>query len=245
MRKRLNESFKERIKVIRSACNFWMSKQTLENLEKIRLYELDIIKTFLPLDGVILEIGAGTGWQTAILRKQGYNVIAIDINSCNYKDHQIIDIIEYDVRNIPFPDMHFNAIFSSNVLEHIKHIDEFQVEMSRVLKDDGIAIHVIPSSSWRIWTSLTHIVSRWSIPRAHGEHASNALTEVFYFSRYWWSTMLSKSKWKLVGIKSNDLFYTGCSVFDSRLNIQIRKIISRIIGSVCNVYVLQKKNCID
>lgn len=240
MRKRLNESFKERIKVIRSACNFWMSKQTLENLEKIRLYELDIIKTFLPPDGVILEIGAGTGWQTAILRKQGYNVIAIDINSCNYKDHQIIDIIEYDGRNIPFPDMHFNAIFSSNVLEHIKHIDEFQVEMSRVLKDDGIAIHVIPSSSWRIWTNLTHIFSRWSIPRSHGEHAPNAIVEIFYFSRRWWSRLFLKSKWKLKAIESNKLLYTGCLVFGSRLGFRFRKLLSHCLGGAASIYVMEK-----
>lgn len=244
MRQRLNELFKKRIKVIRSACNFWMSKQTLENLEKIRLYELDIIKTFLPPDGLILEIGAGTGWQTAILRKQGYNVIAIDINSCNYKDHQIIDIIEYDGRKIPFPNMYFDAIFSSNVLEHIKQIDEFQGEMSRVLKDDGIAIHVLPSSCWRIWTTFTHVVSRWTIPNVHGEHASNSLTEIFYFSRFWWSNTFSKSNWAIVDIRSNQLFYTGCSIFDLRLSIQIRKRIARVIGGVCNIYALQKKKCI-
>lgn len=36
------------------------------------------------------------------------------------------------------------------------HLDELLREISRVLKPGGIAIHVLPTPSWRFWTSLSH-----------------------------------------------------------------------------------------
>ena len=33
---------------------------------------------------------------------------------------------------------------------------EFQSEMQRVLTKDGIAIHLMPTATWRLWTNLTH-----------------------------------------------------------------------------------------
>jgi SAM-dependent methyltransferase len=49
-----------------------------------------------------------------------------------------------------------DVIFSSNVLEHVPHIEEFEAELLRVLKPGGVAIHVLPTTSWRLWTSVAH-----------------------------------------------------------------------------------------
>lgn len=106
--------------------------------------------------GSLLEIGAGAGWQAQELSKKGYKVDAIDIKSSQYLKDSIWPVKEYDGFNIPFPDNYFDYIFSSNVLEHIPHIEKFQSEIYRVLKNRGLAIHIVPSASWRFWTNITH-----------------------------------------------------------------------------------------
>jgi len=103
----------------------------------------------------MLEIGGGAGWQAEFFRKQGYNVVSVDVPSGNYREAKTFDIIEYDGHILPFHDNAFDIIFSSNVLEHIPHVEDFQKEVKRVLKDDGTVIHVIPSVSWRILSFLT------------------------------------------------------------------------------------------
>src|SRR5262249_28782812 len=49
-----------------------------------------------------------------------------------------------------------DVVFSSNVLEHIAHVERFQREMQRVLRPGGRAIHIVPSACWRLWTSVAH-----------------------------------------------------------------------------------------
>ncbi len=47
---------------------------------------------------------------------------------------------------------------SSNVLEHIPHVERFQREILRVLKPNGRMIHALPTSTWRVTTSLAHYI---------------------------------------------------------------------------------------
>ena len=63
---------------------------------------------------------------------------------------------DYDGRHIVAPDASFDIVFSSNVLEHIRTLDLTLSELRRVLRPGGIAIHILPSASWRLWTSLGH-----------------------------------------------------------------------------------------
>lgn len=135
----------------------------LEFLKKVRQYELkkviESLKRYKKASNIkILEIGAGTGWQALELSKLEYEVYAIDIESSGYKDERIWNIVDYDGVAIPFEDKKFDVVFSSNVLEHIPHIINFQNEMQRVLKDNGIAIHLMPTGTWRFWTILTHYI---------------------------------------------------------------------------------------
>lgn len=102
----------------------------------------------------MLEIGSGTGFQLKFLKERARCAVGIDIESSIFRENQTENIIEYDGRNIPFDDSSFDMVFSSNVLEHIRNIDGFLVEMKRVLKDNGIGVHILPSRSWRLFTSI-------------------------------------------------------------------------------------------
>jgi len=83
-------------------------------------------------------------------------VEAIDIPGRSHSEDPAWPVQEYDGKHIPFPDNHFGIIFSSNVLEHIPHVRSFQCEIMRVLKADGIAVHILPTASWRFYTTLAH-----------------------------------------------------------------------------------------
>lgn len=125
-------------------------------LEKIRDYEYQRVKHFMPESGCVLEIGAGAGWQAKRFHEDGYDVEAIDIDTSRYKNERIWPVIEYDGRHLPFPDASFDIVYSSSVLEHIIELEDYQSEIQRVLKPGGKAIHVVPGTTWRLWTTIAH-----------------------------------------------------------------------------------------
>lgn len=132
------------------------NRLTADFLEAIRLSELTqietILKTTVPAGAKILEIGAGTGWQARELSARGYEVTAIDIPTSNHGQARIWPIIDFDGRLIPFPDKSFDIVYSSNVLEHVEHINTLNNEIARVLSDGGTAIHYVPTAAWRAWS---------------------------------------------------------------------------------------------
>lgn len=125
-------------------------------LSEIRARELQRVLEVLPTGGKLLEIGAGAGWQAKALSDAGFEVTAIDIESGGYEEQRVWPVKSYDGVKIPFPDSSFDIVFSSNVLEHIPHGEEFQSEIRRVLRPQGRAVHVLPTATWRFWTSLAH-----------------------------------------------------------------------------------------
>jgi len=122
----------------------------------MRSIELALAETLLPAGGRILELGAGDGWQASILARHGFTVTALDVAGSAGNAKQYAPVTIYDGRTIPFPDRSFDAVFSSNVLEHVKDFDRIQAELTRVLTTDGIAVHCVPSATWRLWTTLGH-----------------------------------------------------------------------------------------
>lgn len=129
------------------------------SLEKIRLCELERVIPYFPGDARILEIGAGNGWQARALAERGYEIKAIDYAHKDFevmRQNRVFSVQDYDGYNIPYPNQSFDVVFSSNVLEHIPHVESFQAEIRRILKPQGIAVHILPTSTWRLWTTVTH-----------------------------------------------------------------------------------------
>lgn len=248
----------------------------MQALSIIRKHEIDIaIQHFPPLgQGTscqVLELGAGTGQQAKYLSNEGYSVFAIDLPSSSYKDSQIFKIKEYDGKNIPAENEKFDVVFSSNVLEHVVEIDDVLQETHRVLKKNGITIHIIPSPTCRIWSIPAHyiwlakrIIDRFTLrgdlssnirpprtpastkewlgtffPLRHGERG-NTLTEIYYFSQFYWKRKFISHNFAIQEIFTNDIFYTMANVLGSSLNLEIRKILSKFMGSSCYIYVLTK-----
>lgn len=128
-------------------------------LHQIRAFEYDLISGYFHSGARILEIGGGTGYQARKLSDDGFDVVSIDLPDSTYAGNQEFPVQFYDGRNFPFPDKSFDIVFSSNVLEHVRDLDQLQQEILRVLKPGGYCIHLMPTGSWRFWTNITHYIS--------------------------------------------------------------------------------------
>ena len=259
-----------------------MSQSFVENL---RLSEFALVLAeikALKHDGCrILEIGAGTGLQAKEFSDAGFKIDAIDIKESAYRGSRIWPVEDYDGIHIPFSDQMFDVVLSSSVLEHVPHLDQMQREIERVLKDDGIAVHVVPGASWVLLSALTHypyifklafnqlrgmlsgrsvnsspgkgvppkrlrerftlieMVVRVLMPPRHGERGI-WLSELHYFSKRAWVKCFEESGWTIEKYLTNKLFYSGNLIFGSRLNLESRKRLGRILFGVCHVFVLTK-----
>lgn len=104
----------------------------------------------------VLELGAGDGWQSRALADAGFRMTAIDVDAARIGNRPVFPVSLYDGVSLPFPDASFDAIYSSNVMEHVVAFDRVQDELRRVLRPGGFAIHCVPSGVWRTWTTLGH-----------------------------------------------------------------------------------------
>ena len=139
-----------------------MSHEEFLKLVRSRELESALMHFPSPTEGAerrsVLEIGAGTGLQASMLAARGYNVVAIDLPTSHYLRDRVFDVIDYDGRHIHCASGSMDIVFSSNVLEHVSDIDSFLDETARVMTDDGIAIHIIPTSSCRTWSLPAHYI---------------------------------------------------------------------------------------
>lgn len=217
----------------------------------------------------ILEIGSGTGAQLNVMGELASEVTGVDLADGTYAAVADPRIISYDGHVLPFRDGAFDLVFSSNVLEHIAHWDEFQKEIARVLAPDGRCVHVLPTHHWRFWTTLVTVGlspitlavrmalsvrdRKWLLPKTmpqildliigerHGEFGTR-LSEYEVFKPTSWADAFSKAGWHIVEMRPIELFYEGNMVLGGRLSIAQRTHLSRIFGSSCEVFVLRKQS---
>jgi SAM-dependent methyltransferase len=214
-------------------------------LHALRRYELGVATGLVPFQGKrVLEIGAGDGFLASLLSEIA-TVEAIDV----YRHPRAVHPVQlYDGRALSFSDGTFDIVFSSNVLEHIPDLPRLLDEMARVLKPDGIGVHIVPTSTWRVATSISHYPAiplfllnrnrlassgeaaprgsrlRWLLGRVlvsgrHGEKG-NALTEIWRFSEAGWRRSLAG--WDISWHPSG-LFYSGHAIFGSRISLDRRR----------------------
>lgn len=153
----------------------------------LRLAEVEdsiaLLRRFKP-NGDLLEIGAGTGWQSRALSDAGYRVEAVDLPAdsdiSNHARAREWPIRDYDGAHLPFGDASFDIVYSSNVLEHVVDLETLTDQMQRILRPGGIALHLVPNSVWRILSLLTYYPgqavdsARWLRRRSSPPNSENS-----------------------------------------------------------------------
>jgi len=100
-----------------------------------------------------MDFGCGSGKNVETLRNQGYLAFGCDVNfktdnKVNTKvmhDNQVIRLIPTESYILPFEDNTFDVILSDQVFEHVQNYSVALAEIKRILKPDGVCLHVFPS----------------------------------------------------------------------------------------------------
>ncbi len=117
--------------------------------------ELKTIINHLPnkKDIKILEIGGWDGFMAKQVHDLGYEIKSTDLNP---KYPQYFPVTVGNASKLDFESDEFDVIFTSHLIVEVKEVASFFDECRRVLKNDGIMIHVLPTTTWSIVTNIWH-----------------------------------------------------------------------------------------
>lgn len=99
----------------------------------------------------ILDVGCGDGSVLCILRQKNIvdETLCVEIDETSLSKVREKNITAYRVdvncEKIPLPDSYVDAVLSLDVVEHIINLDNFFLEIKRVLKPNGILILSTPN----------------------------------------------------------------------------------------------------
>jgi len=107
------------------------------------------IKDHLTNPGRLLEAGCGTGQWVQFLGKLGHDVVGIDYAAGGLEvgraHNPDLNLIQADIRNLPFEDESFDYIVSFGTIEHdINGPEDALIEFRRVLKPSGKLMCSVP-----------------------------------------------------------------------------------------------------
>lgn len=94
----------------------------------------------------VLEVGAGDGYCVEVLKKQGYEVSALEISKIRLDrmKRKGINAVYGNITNLPYADGYFDTVICGEVLEHLDSMGEGLRELERVCKPDGRIIISLP-----------------------------------------------------------------------------------------------------
>lgn len=77
------------------------------------------------------------------------------------------------------------------------------------------------------------------LPLRHGERG-NTLTEMYYFSEHYWVKKFKEHGFHIKVRSNNGVFYTMANALGLKLSLRARERLATILGTSCNVYILEK-----
>tara|TARA_B100000768_G_scaffold178373_2_gene194051 strand:+ start:367 stop:1128 length:762 start_codon:yes stop_codon:yes gene_type:complete len=137
--------------------NRW--EQSLENLRK---REIEIVFEGIERNlGRGLELGAGSGFQSRLLINYLDLLVSTDLNVDRLPQDSSIGNIHYEILDAEKVGEKYNVdsfdfIFSSNLLEHLPNVKKCLEGVHKVMKQDGLVVHIVPSPGWRLLSVILH-----------------------------------------------------------------------------------------
>lgn len=191
-----------------------------------------------------LELGAGNGGQSKTIAQYCEHLICTDKDD---KSHEWLGqtILKQQLPNVDyrlcdaqdlsqFQGDSFDLIFSSNLLEHVPDVNKCLTECRRLLKDNGVMLHTMPSRWWKVFNVFLAIF-KLKLPEVHGV-SRNHCQELWAFGRDVWRKKIEANGLvveKIIGLP----FYVG----HANSFIPVIKAGNAIGLPASYLYVLQKK----
>lgn len=97
-----------------------------------------------------LDLGCGDGYWSDRLKKRGWSVSSADGYDTRYEGAKIINFEQ----PLPFEDNQFDLIWCSEVIEHIKNVENLVDEMRRITNPGGRIITTTPNSAFWLYKIL-------------------------------------------------------------------------------------------
>jgi ubiquinone/menaquinone biosynthesis C-methylase UbiE len=106
----------------------------------------------------VLEVGAGDGYCSQILKSRGFDVTATEFSEVRLERMKAngINAVFADINKLPFEDATFDSVLAGDILEHLPSIADGLKELERVCKPDGIIIISFPVSKLH-WEHKGHL----------------------------------------------------------------------------------------
>jgi SAM-dependent methyltransferase len=113
-----------------------------------------------------LELGAGDGFQSKLLKTLSDELIATDFNKDRLPDNSDQKGIKFILLDAELVAKHFHPrtfdlVYSSNLMEHLPNVESAFLGIRQVLKDDGLVIHIMPTPWWRFFATLLHFPNKF------------------------------------------------------------------------------------
>jgi ubiquinone/menaquinone biosynthesis C-methylase UbiE len=130
-----------------------------ENITPLFMRHMAAYNLFIKYVGgkKVLEVGFGEGYGTDFLSAYTAEITGMDFSQdlveharAKYAKKKGLWYLRGDATDIPFSNGKFEALISSQVLEHIKDYPKFLREASRVISDDGLAVFATPNRKMMI-----------------------------------------------------------------------------------------------
>lgn len=212
----------------------------------VRSREFEIVFSLFPNRkfSLALELGAGTGLQSLFLARHCERLICTELEGnylsqiCQVAESNDIHNVEYrqcDAQDLAeFADGQFDLIYSSNLLEHIPDLSRCLAECKRVLRDDGLMLHTMPSRWWKLFNWFLSLV-KLHRPAIHGV-SDNHLAEFAAFGYQGWITKFRANGFSVEETAGLPFYVGHCNSF-----IPIIKAGNRLGLHASFLYVAQKQ----
>jgi SAM-dependent methyltransferase len=130
------------------------------------IHKIRVLRAFKP-SGRVLDYGCSWGYATSLFRKYGYDAVGFEISkrrAAYAREHLGAPVIDSLPELESLPAGSFDVIYSNHVLEHLPAIGSTLALFARLLRDDGIAFHILPNFSgglarsglWVSWIGEDH-----------------------------------------------------------------------------------------
>jgi SAM-dependent methyltransferase len=97
--------------------------------------------------GRALDIGCGSGGNSDVLRRLGWQVAALDYSeeATAAARRRGLAVVRGDARTLPFADQEFDLVMSTDSWEHVEEDDRVAAEAHRVLRPGGALFVAVPA----------------------------------------------------------------------------------------------------